>query len=168
MLRLSSQVFYSLSIVILFKNSREKVARLHLYSIHISNGSHPFLGYQYTPLLEAPKPTPSIPCYNTQVNAIKQLLCHRETLMMCWGALWRDVGGKPPVTFDGSCTKRQSSYNCKRTVHTNIVKAFSPRNSKHFCQRSKAVAVASFPLRLTEHISEWWVSEQGSRKFAIF
>ena len=40
----------------------------------LSNGSRLLLGRQYTPLLEDPKPTPSIPCYNTQVNAIKQLL----------------------------------------------------------------------------------------------
>ena len=51
---LSSQVLYSLFIVILFENSREKVARLFLYSIRISNGSCALLGRQYTPLLEAP------------------------------------------------------------------------------------------------------------------
>jgi len=45
----------------------------------------PLLGHQYAPLLEAPKPAPSIPCYNTQVNAIKQLLYYQETLH-CVGA----------------------------------------------------------------------------------
>ena len=103
-------MFYSLSIAIIFKNSREKVARLLLYSIRISNRSRPFLGCQYTPLLEAPKPAPSIPCYNAQVNAIKQLLyCtirkHRNSL----GALLRDARRltqrvKLRVTFEGSRT----------------------------------------------------------------
>jgi len=42
---------------------------------------HAPLGRQYAPLLEAPKPAPSIPCYNTQVNTctIKQLLYYQET-----------------------------------------------------------------------------------------
>ena len=65
--------------VIWFENSREKVARLLLYSIRISNRSHPLLGCQYTQLLEAPKPTLSIPYYNTQVNTIKQLLYYQKT-----------------------------------------------------------------------------------------
>ena len=38
----------------------------------------PPLGHQYTPLSEASKPTPSIPCY-TQVNDIKQFLYYQET-----------------------------------------------------------------------------------------
>jgi len=58
----------------LFKNSPEKVARLLLSLICISKGSRPPLGLQYTPFLEAPRPVPSIPCYNTQANAIKHLL----------------------------------------------------------------------------------------------
>ena len=73
------EVFYSLSIVILFENSQGKVARLLLYSIRISNGSRPLLGHQFTPLLEALKPIPSIPCYNTELNTIKQLLYYQET-----------------------------------------------------------------------------------------
>jgi len=62
---MSSQVCYSLSIVIMFENSREKVARLLLYSIRILNGPRLLLGRQYTPLLEAPKPAPSIPLQPT-------------------------------------------------------------------------------------------------------
>ena len=63
---------HSLSIVILFENSRGKVTRLLLYSICQVT---PFLGHQYTPLLEVPKPALSISCYNnTPVNTIKQLL----------------------------------------------------------------------------------------------
>ena len=71
---------YSLSIAILFENSREKVARLLLaiFNLHIKQVT-PLLGRQYTPLLEAPKPTLSIPHYNTQVNTIKQLLYYQET-----------------------------------------------------------------------------------------
>ena len=40
----------------------------------------PLLGGQCTPVLEALKPAPSIPCYNTQVDAIKELLYYQETL----------------------------------------------------------------------------------------
>ena len=36
------------------------------------------IGRQYTPLLEAYKPALSIPCYNTQINAIKQLLYYYQ------------------------------------------------------------------------------------------
>ena len=53
---------------------QEKVAQLLLYSIRLSNRSCFLLGYQYTPLIKVPKPTPSILCCNTQVNTIKQLL----------------------------------------------------------------------------------------------
>ena len=74
-------MFYSLFIVILFENSHKTVSRLLLYSIRLLNGSRSLLGCQYiTPLLEAPKPAPSIPGYNTQVNAINQLLYYQETL----------------------------------------------------------------------------------------
>jgi len=59
---------------------QEKVAQLLLYSVRLLNGSHPLLGRQYTPLIKAPKPAPSIPCCNTQVNTIKQLLYYQETL----------------------------------------------------------------------------------------
>jgi len=45
---------------------------------NIQWGHSPFI-HQYAPLLETPKPTPSIPCYNTQANAIKQLLYYQET-----------------------------------------------------------------------------------------
>ena len=76
---------------------QEKVAQLLLYSIHLSNRSFPLLGYQYTPLIKAPKPAPSILCCNTQVNTIKQLLYYQETLY-CVGAhyyvmqeAWHDV-----------------------------------------------------------------------------
>ena len=162
----------------MWKFSR-KVARLLLYSICISSRSRPLLGHQYTTLLEALKPAPSIPCYSTQVNAIKQLLYYQET----WGALLRDAGSlmqrvKLCVTFEGSHTKTQwlpqRRIKAKRTEHTHrhfiLWKVFSPQNSKHFRQRSKAATVASFLLCLTEHISElvselvsdWareWVSE---------
>jgi len=67
-------VFYSLSIAILFENSLEKVARLLLILNYILKGSHPPLGRQYSPFLEAPRLTSSIVCYNTQANAIKQPL----------------------------------------------------------------------------------------------
>ena len=54
-------MFYSSSIVILFENSLEKVARLLLFLIHVSKGSRELLGRQYSPFLEAPRPAPSIP-----------------------------------------------------------------------------------------------------------
>jgi len=44
-----------------------------VFNLHIERVTPP-LDRQYTPLQEALKPTPSIPCYNTQVNAMKQLL----------------------------------------------------------------------------------------------
>ena len=105
-------MFYSLSVVILFENSQEKVARLLLHSIHVSNGSCPHLGHQYTPLLEAPKPSLSISCYNTQLNAIKNLLYLSGNIVVCWGTLLRDVGSqmqcvKPHLAFEGSQTEKQ-------------------------------------------------------------
>jgi len=72
--------FLKCSIVILFENFQEKVARLLLYLICALNWLRPLLGRQCTPLLEAPKPALSIPCCNTQVNKINQLLCYQETL----------------------------------------------------------------------------------------
>ena len=50
----------------------------------------PLLDRQYIPLLEAPKPTPLIPCYSMQYtgNAIKQLLYYQESV----GTLLRDAG----------------------------------------------------------------------------
>ena len=39
----------------------------------------PLLDRQYKPLQETLKPALSIPCYNTQVNAMKQLLYYQET-----------------------------------------------------------------------------------------
>ena len=92
-------MFYSLSIVILFESSQEKVARLLLYSICALSGSRLLLGCQCTLLLEAPKPAPLIPCYNSQVNAIIIL---PGNIVMCWGALLRDVGS---LTQEGSKLK---------------------------------------------------------------
>jgi len=53
--------------------------------------------------------------------------------------------------------KKDQSENYKeQCIHIgiNIVKGFLLRNFKHFCQKSKVVAVASSPLHLTECISE--------------
>ena len=77
--KLSSQVFYRLYVVILFKNSQEKVFDYFIFNSCIESVT-PLLGRQCTPLLEAPKPALSIPRYNTQVNKIKQLLCYQKTL----------------------------------------------------------------------------------------
>ena len=82
---------------------------------------------------------------------------------MCWGVLLRDAGSlmrcvKPCVTFEGSRTEKQWPRIKAKTVRDQCIhvgmKGFSPRNSKHFHQRSEAVAIASFLLRLTECISE--------------
>ena len=42
--------------------------------------SAPPSSHQYTAFLESPRPNSSIPCYNTQVNAIKRLLHYQETI----------------------------------------------------------------------------------------
>ena len=77
--------------------------------MRIEQVTAPFRLLIYTITQEALKPAPSIPCYNTQVNAMKQLLYYQE---MCWGALLRDVGSltqcvKLRVTFAGSYTEKQ-------------------------------------------------------------
>ena len=69
---------------ILFENSQEKVVRLLIFNSHIEWVT-PLLGYQYTLLLEAPKPVLLIPCYNTQVNTIKQLL-YQIDAKAWWGS----------------------------------------------------------------------------------
>jgi len=68
-----SSVLHSLSIVILFENSAGKIDRLLFKKkLHIE-GVTPLFSSS-SPLLEAPRPALSIPCYNTQVNAIMQSL----------------------------------------------------------------------------------------------
>ena len=62
-----------LSIPILLENSWEKVAGSYIKFTY-RTGHAPYLGYQHTTLLEAPKPAQLIPHYKTQVNTIKQLL----------------------------------------------------------------------------------------------
>ena len=72
----------------------------------------PLLDRQYTPLKEALKPALSIPCYNTQVNAMKQLIYYQETSECVGGTLLCGAGSlmrclKPCVTFVGSHTEKQ-------------------------------------------------------------
>ena len=54
----------------------EIISELQLYK---NVGGRSVLYNLYTQFLEAPKPTPSIPSYNTRENAIKQLLHHHDT-----------------------------------------------------------------------------------------
>jgi len=73
------------------------------YSIHVSNGSHPLVGRQYTLLLETSIPILSIPCYTTQVNAIKVVIIPSGNIVMCWGALIDTWCGKPNMMWETVC-----------------------------------------------------------------
>ena len=50
-----------------------------IFNLRIEWVTSPFRS-SVIPLQEALKPAPSIPCYNTLVNAMKQLLYYQETL----------------------------------------------------------------------------------------
>ena len=67
-------------------------------------------------LQEAPKPAPAIPCYNTQVNAIKQLLYYQETSSYVGVHYYMMRELKPCVTFDGSHTEKNSHQDQAKTV----------------------------------------------------
>jgi len=133
-----------------------------------------------------------------QTRSVNSLLqhtgkCHQAaiilllgSIVMCWGFLcnveaWSNVWNhawplRAAVLRSNGHARIKTKTVGEQRIHVGnyyYERFFSPRNSKHFHQRSEAVAVASFLLRLTECISEWvsewvsqWVSGLGSRKFA--
>ena len=92
---LSSQVFYSLSIVILFENSLEKVSRLLLFLIRILKG---YLGCKYTKFLEALRPALLILCYNTEANGIITIISRNIV-----NTLLRHDAGNLSVMLETAC-----------------------------------------------------------------
>ena len=76
---------YPLCYSILFENPFEKVVRLLLFSVCTWKGSRSLLDHQYTQFLEALRPAQSIPCQNTLLNCIKQLLNYQK-ISSCVGA----------------------------------------------------------------------------------
>ena len=94
-------------------------------------------------------------------RAIKQLLCYQEAGNCTWpliAAVLRSNGH-----HKGIKAKTVREHCIRKGI--NIIKGFSPQNSKHFSLSSKAIAVASFWLNAS--VSEWvseWVSERVSER----
>ena len=125
---LSSQVFYSLSIVILYKNSLEKLPSYRYFNSLIK-GSMFVLGCQYTPFLEAPRPATPIPCHNTQESSCCTIGIHLHVLGRI--ILWC---GKPEQDlwwqlYWWAMTTIKKDHYCKGTVlarkHLILWKGFS-------------------------------------------